>query len=190
MLQDTKTMMNMMKSMPAFLLAAVALVQTQSPVRLLAAQAPPEWQRYSDSIGRFSVLVPGVLAAQPPSSDNAGTYYTFTLAQEGRRAYVVAYGDMTYDMNDPQGELDANRDSFVKSLSASVVSEHRFSSAQPVGQVPAAEFTCQSAEWECRARTFILGRRGYQIVVLNRPGSASALDADRFLDSFQILPAR
>lgn len=179
----------MKKSVLAILLAAGALVQAQSPAQPPAAQAASPWQRYTDATGMFSVLVPAALEAKPPTSDKAGTYYAFTAVQEGR-AYVVAHNDPTYDMNDPQGELTSNRDSFVESLRASLVSEHRFISMQPAGQIPAIEFTCQGAEWECRSRTFILVRRGWQVAVLIRRGTTFTLDADRFLDSFQILPPR
>ena len=85
-------------------------------------------------------------------------------------------------------ELNANRDSFIASLKGSLVSEHRFYSNQTVGQIPATEFTCENGEWECRSRTFIMVRRGYQVAVLTRRGTVSSLDVDRFLDSFQILP--
>ncbi len=123
---------------------------------------------------------------KPPTSDKAGTYNTFTVAH-GDRAYVIVYNDPTYSMTEPQTELDANRDSFIGGLKASLVSEHRFYSNQPVGQVPATDFTCESAQWECHSRTFILPRRGYQVAVVTRRGAVTSLDPNRFLDSFQIL---
>lgn len=169
--------------MTKFLLIALMTVgtfaQAPSPSSPLA-QTPLGWQRFSHPDGRFSVLVPAAPRTNAPTSDKAGTYYTFTVTHAGR----------AYDMTEPQVELNSNRDSFISSLKATLVSEHRFYSNQPVGQVPAIEFTCESPEWECRSRTFIMVRRGYQVAVLTRRGTVSSLDADRFLDSFQILQAR
>jgi hypothetical protein len=173
------------------LLTATTLV-AQTPAKPAGAapiQVPLGWQRWSHPVGKFSVLVPGEVTTKPPTSDKAGTYYTFTATQ-GSRSYVIAYNDSTYDMTEPQIELNSNRDSFIGSLKATIVSEHRFYSNQPVGQVPATEFTCESAEYECRSRTFIMARRGYQVAVLTRRGAVTSLDVDRFLDSFTILAAR
>lgn len=178
----------MTKLLLTAVLAATAFAQAPSQQNA-PAQTPLGWQRYSDPVGLFSVLVPAAPQAKPPTSDKAGTYYVLTVAHAGR-AFVIAYNDPTYDMTEPQVELNSNRNSFLASLKASLVSEHRFYSSQPVGQVPATEFTCESQEWECRSRTFITVRRGYQVAVLTRRGAVSSLDPDRFLDSFQILQPR
>lgn len=172
------------------LTATTVVAQTpKAPAGAAPIQVPLGWQRGSHPVGKFSVLVPGEVTTRPPTSDKAGTYYTFTVNQ-GSRVYVVAYNDSAYDMTEPQIELNANRDSFIGTLKATIVSEHRFYSNQPIGQVPANEFTCESSEWECRSRTFITARRGYQVGALTRRGAVTSLDVDRFLDSFTILAAR
>ena len=164
--------------------AAAAAFVMHGPVR---AQTPPAgWQQASDGPGRFAVLVPSALKASPPTTDaNGVTTYTFVASQSGK-AYVIAYADGS--KVDPQQEMNDARDALLKGISASVVSEHRFKSVQLVGDVMATEFTCRSESQgtECKCRTFWYKSRLYMIGVLHRAGVGSALDTDKFLDSFRI----
>lgn len=163
--------------------AAAAAVVMHGSVR---AQAPAEWQQASDGPGRFTVLVPSALKAAPPKTDENGiTTYTFAASQPGK-AYVVAYANGANA--DAQREMNDARDALLKGLSATLVAEHRFKSVQPVGEVMATEFTCRSESQgtECKARTFAYESTLYMIGVLHRAGAGSALDTDKFLDSFRI----
>jgi hypothetical protein len=153
---------------------------------LLQASADATWQSVLNGPGRFSVMVPGSLSADSPVTDPNGIVsHTFVASQAGK-AYVVVYTDAS--VSNPQLEMDAARDAFLKGISASLVAEHRFKSVQPVGEVMATEFTCRSASegTECKARSYYYSARLYMIGVLHRIGSGSALDTDRFLDSFRI----
>ena len=177
-----------MKSKRALLLA-IGLFFASGHARPFA-QTPERWQLSSNAAGGYAVLVPGPLQAREPTTDKGGTAHTFVTNMSGM-VYIVAYSDISYDLTNVPKELDAARDAFVQGIKASLVSEHRFLSLQPVGQVMASEFVCQSAEQECRARTYFYGkRRGYMIAVVNRRGSGSLSDSARFLDSFQIVTPR
>ena len=111
--------------------AATVAVVMHGPIR---AQSPPAgWQHASNGPGRFTVLVPSDLKASPPTTDAQGvTTYTFVASQPGK-AYVVAYANGS--KADPQQEMNDARDALLKGISASLVSEHRFKSVQPVGEV-------------------------------------------------------
>ena len=165
-------------------LAALAAAVLHGSV---AAQTPQaSWQQASNGPGRFTVLVPSELKASPPTTDANGiTTYTFAASQPGK-AYVVAYANGS--TADPQREMDDARDALLKGISATLVSEHRFKSVQPVGEVMATEITCRSESQgtECKARTFWYKSTLYMIGVLHRTGAGSPLDTDKFLDSFRI----
>ena len=173
-----------MSVMKRLALASLAAAVIHAAV---GAQSPPAaWQQASDGPGRFTVLVPGALGADKPVTDANGIVtHTFAVGQPGK-AYVIAYADGS--MADPQREMDDARDALLKGISATLVSEHRFKSVQPVGEVMASEFTCRSESQatECKARTLWHKTRLYMIGVVNRIGSGSSLDTDKFLDSFRI----
>jgi len=165
---------------PAVVVLAAALLAQAA----VAAQGG--WQTVSNEAGRFSVTVPGPLPEPNRATDANGVLtHTFAVRQAGK-AYLVAYADGA--SANTRGEMDDARDALVKGLTATLVSEHRFKSAQPVGDVEATEFTARSESTgtECKARTFSYKSRLYMIGVVNKTGSGSSLDTDRFLDSFRI----
>jgi hypothetical protein len=172
---------------------ALAIVLIVAVAGTLPAQPPPtpdaKWQKFSDTPGRFSVLLPGTPTTDPPIVDANGLVtQVFALRQDGK-VYVVVYNDS--DTSDVAARLDQARDEFLKSLPATFTSGHRFQSTQPAGSVPAVQFTCRNPEKnvECKARTFVIARRGYMVVSVNVTGTGSSVDTDKFLDSFQILSA-
>jgi hypothetical protein len=144
------------------------------------------WQTVANGPGRFSITVPAPLSEDRPVTDPNGVVSHTFVASVGGKAYVVAYADGA--IPNWRAEMDAARDALLKGLTATLVSEHRFKSAQPVGDVEATEFTCasQSAGTECKARSFWHKSRLYMIGVLYRAGTGSSLETDKFLDSFRI----
>lgn len=166
----------------------VELVATLTAIlasaHIVVAQA--EWQRVSNEPGRFSVMVPAPLVTKAPITDaNGFVTHTFVSSHAGK-SYVLAYADG--GLPDRQREMDDARDTLLKGLSATLVSEHRFKSAQPVGETMATEFNCRSESQgtECKVRTFSHNSRLYMIGALWRAGTGSSLDTDTFLDSFRI----
>ena len=151
---------------------------------IVAAQA--EWQRYSNEPGRFSVMLPAPLVTQAPTTDANGIVTRTFVSSHAGKNYVIAYADG--GLPDRQGEMNDARDALLKGLSASLVSEHHFKSAQPVGETMATEFNCRSESlgMECKVRTFSHNDRLYMIGALWRVGTGSSLDTDKFLDSFRI----
>lgn len=156
-------------------------VLAQGPV---AAQGG--WQTVTNEAGRFSVIVPGPLQTNGPTTDAKGIVTTtFAIRQDGK-AYVVALADGPID--NWRVEMDAARDALLGGLKVTLVSQHHFKSAQPIGDTEATEFTARSASagTECKARIFWHKSRMYMIGVVNRTGTGSSLDTDKFLDSFRI----
>ncbi|HUF23170.1 MAG TPA: hypothetical protein VMN81_03500 [Vicinamibacterales bacterium] len=151
---------------------------------IVVAQA--EWQRVSNEPGRFSVMVPAPLVTQAPTTDANGIVTRMFIASHAGKTYVIGYADG--GIPDRQREMDDARDALLKGLSASLVSEHRFKSAQPVGETMATEFNCRSESQgtECKVRTFSHNSRLYMVGALWRTGTGSSLDTDKFLDSFRI----
>lgn len=153
-----------------------------------STEAQGTWQTTTNTTGRFSVSTPGMLTANPPTTDANGILTHTFVANESGKAYVVAYADG--NLTNWRKEMNDARDSLVRGLSAVLVSEHDFKSSQPVGDVEATEFTCRSDTLgaECHCRTFTYKSRLYMIGVVNKRGTGSALDTGKFLDSFRITP--
>ena len=168
----------------------IALTATASLLLSIAAaaavQTPAGWQRASDNRGRFSVLVPGPLSPDKEARDADGIVtHTFVANQPGR-AYIIVWADGSNV--EPQKDMDDARIAFIDGMKATMTSEHRFRSLQPVGETVANEFSCEFAGGDCRVRMFCHAQRLYMIGVVTR-GSGSAIDVSRFLDSFQVLAA-
>lgn len=158
-----------------------AAVLAQGPV---AGEA--QWQTVTNEEGRFSVTVPGPLSTNGSTTNAQGIVTTTFAARYDGKAYVVVFSDGPID--DWRVEMDAARDALLKGLPATLVSQHFFKSAQPVGDIEATEFTArnESAGTECKARVFWHKSRMYMLGTFNRSGTGSALDTDRFLHSFRI----
>lgn len=165
----------------AFLTAVVLSHGAYGPV---AAQ--DGWQTVTNEPGRFSVTVPGALTQTGPRTDDKGIVTTTFAVRHAGKAYVVALADGPID--NWRVEMDAARDALLGGLKMTLVSQHHFKSAQPIGDIEATEFTARGENGanECKARIFWHKSRMYMLGVVHPAGTGSSLDTDKFLDSFRI----
>jgi len=146
---------------------------------------PNAWAKFTSEEGRFSVFIPGTPKDQVQTTpSNIGPYTThlFTL-RNPRHVFLIGYVDYDPSFNfNPQAELDANRDQFVKNLKATLVTSRNVK----VDGYSALEFTAVADERIFKARVYIVGRRPYLIVLGSQKGVDDTFALNRFFSSFKI----
>lgn len=159
-----------------------------SLVILMAAawQAPAQtaqWTKFSSPEGRFSVLMPGRPVREEQSKDTSVgkvvMHFFTTRTQTG--IFVVAYAD--YAISEPKRELDANRDTFIKGMKATLVSE----SDIKLLEHPGREIKAERDQLSIRSRIYLVGNRYYQMVTITPATLPGNLEADKFLTSFELV---
>jgi hypothetical protein len=146
----------------------------------------PAWAKFTSEEGRFSVFIPGTPKDQVETTpSNIGPYTThlFTL-RNLRHVFLIGYVDYDPSFNfNPQAELDANRDQFVKNLKATLVASRNVR----VDGYSALEFTAVTPDERVfKARVYIVGRRPYLIVLGSPKGVDDTFALNRFFSSFKI----
>lgn len=143
------------------------------------------WTKFTSEEGRFSVFIPGTPKDQVQTTpSNIGPYTThlYTL-RHLRHVFLIGYVDYDPSFNfNPQAELEANRDQFVKNLKATLVTSRNVK----VDGYSALEFTADADERIFKARVYIVGRRPYLIVLGSQKGVDDSFALNRFFNSFKI----
>ncbi len=144
------------------------------------------WIKFSSDEGRFSVLVPDTPTEKSETTDSThGPYTTHLFIVRGPTIFLIGWVDYDPSFNfNRQAELEANRDNFVKGLSATLVSTR----ATVINGYSAIEFTAETADKSFKSRVFMVGRRPYQIVIGSPKGTDDAANVNRFFNSFKVSP--
>jgi hypothetical protein len=147
-----------------------------------AAGQTIEWAKFSSPEGRFSIQLPGrpVLDEQSKNTSTGIVVMHFFTARSEGGVFVVAYAD--YAISDTKAELDANRDSFLKGMKATLVSE---SDIKLEGN-PGREIKATRDQLSIRSRIYLVGKRYYQAIAITPATLPGDVEADRFLTSFQL----
>jgi hypothetical protein len=143
------------------------------------------WTKYSSPEGRFSVMMPVEPMREEQAKETRGekVVMRFFTAGSEKGIFIVAYAD--YRMGGIKQELDANRDSFLRGMKATLVSE----SDIKLRENPGREIRAERDGLNIRSRIFIVGTRYYQVVAITPATFPGNLDADKFLNSFELLTA-
>lgn len=148
------------------------------------AQTPP-WTKFSSPWGRFSVLVPERPLQDDQSKDTRVgkvVMHFFTTRSQGG-VFIVAYAD--YAISEAKQELDANRDSFLKGMKATLISE----SDIKLQENPGRDIKAVRDELSIRSRIYLVGKRYYQLVSITPATLSGNVEADKFLTSFELVTA-
>lgn len=140
------------------------------------------WERFSPPGGRFSVLMPGRPMTEEQSKETRVgkvVMHFFTSGTE-KGIFIAAYAD--YQMGNVKQELDANRDSFLKGMKATLVSE----SDIKLQENPGREIRAERERLSIKSRIYLVGNRYYQVVAITPSTLPGNLEADRFLTSFAL----
>jgi hypothetical protein len=147
-----------------------------------ASAQTKEWTKFSSPEGRFSILMP----VQPVSDDQTKVtavgkvVMRFFTARAAGGVFIVAYAD--YAMGETKQELDANRDTFLKGMKATLVSE----SDIKLQENPGREIRAARDQLSIRSRIYLVGKRYYQTVAITPATLPGNLEADKFLTSFEL----
>jgi hypothetical protein len=148
-----------------------------------SAQETPAWTKFSSPEGRFAVMMPGQPLREEESKQTlAGkVVMRFFTVGSPQGIFVVAYAD--YPMGNVKQELDANRDSFLRGMQATLVSE----SDIKLQENPGREIRATREKLAIRSRIYIVGTRYYQVMAITPATLPAGLEADKFLTSFELL---
>jgi hypothetical protein len=148
----------------------------------LAAQ---EWTRFSPPGCRCSVSTPVKLQSSPQPVDTKVGTYTVSIFQgtTGSVTYVIAWVDYAATVKlDIQGELEANRDNFIKGVGATLLETTPIS----LKGSPGILFTAEKDTLFYTSRVYVVGRRPYQLLVATRKGEDHAAEISKFFSSFEV----
>jgi hypothetical protein len=168
-------------------LSLIMLVALSAP-----AQTPAGWVKFSPpGSPHFSVLLPTEPREKTETKKSRnGPFTAHMFASIGplSEVYAVVWTDyhLKFDMN-VQDELEVNRDAFVKSLDAKLLS----TTPIKLGEHPGIEFKAEMpGKADIVARIYVVGRRPYALTILSPVGRDSSAGRERFFSSFRLGAAK
>jgi hypothetical protein len=158
-----------------------------TPTRPTATRTPDPagWVNFDSDDGHFSVLVPQIPEDKAETTDSAHGPYTTHLfvTRDTSNVYLIGWVDYDPSFNfNRQAELEANRDNFVKGISATLLN----SQSLVLLGFSAIEFKAETADRTFWSRVYMVGRRPYQIVVGYPKGEDIPSEATKFVNSFRV----
>ncbi|HEX7296469.1 MAG TPA: hypothetical protein VF251_11985 [Pyrinomonadaceae bacterium] len=147
-----------------------------------------EWQRLAPTGAGYAVMIPGKAEEQAINQDQyRATLYTLTVKDGGspRVIYLAGVGDYAATVKvDPQTELPADRDNFIKGLPGmKLLESHNIT----LDGRPGIELTGESDQVTVTARFYIKGNRVYQVAALVFKGMDEKENVSKFFESFAFL---
>ncbi len=161
--------------------------------RVAAAPRPPRperisWKRYNSAAGGFNINMPG---EPTPSHEDDGLLGSkgveILTAEHEESRFIVQYQDLsrTAQKKGSSGVLKAARASDEKVISGKVVGEKEAMLKGAVGW----SYQIESPEPDgpmARIRSYVVGTRLYQIIVVAPKTKFPTDDSERFLSSFKL----
>jgi hypothetical protein len=152
----------------------------------VSGQTPDTWIRLAPDGSGFAVMVPGQPEEQTFNKDQLFTSKIYTVVLKegstGRGIYLAGVGDYAATVKvDPQGELNANRDNFIKELSGmKLLESHNIT----LDGRPGIEFTGESDRATVTCRFYVKGNRVFQLAAMIFKGADEKKNVNKFFDSF------
>ena len=134
--------------------------------------------RLAPENGGFIAIMPAKPEEQLTTKEGVTTHVY--IAKLDRSVYLAAYTDYAFTVEDPQKELEADRDNFNKVLEAKLLTTRNitFDGRQGI------EFTSETAAANIKSRVFIRGNRIFQQAVLIGKDTDQAKAVETFFNSF------
>lgn len=165
---------NMLRRFPISIVFLLALASS-----LNALQS--EWVKLAPVGGGFSILMPGKAEERVDPSDQF-TFHLFSVSTD-KTIYLAGWGDYAPSIKlDPDGELIANRDNFLKGVSATLIDSKKTTLEGRAG----LEFSGESDQASFKSRVYIFGNRVHQIAVAVLKGQDDTDNVNRFFASFSL----
>src|ERR1043166_4052493 len=143
------------------------------------------WSNFTSEEGHFSVLMPEIPTDKTETVDSAHGPYTTHLfiVRDTTSVYLIGWVDYDPSFNfNRQAELEANRDNFVKGISATLLTTR----PTVIDGYSALEFTAETSDRIFKSRVLMVGRRPYQIVIGSPKGMDDSAIVSRFFNSFKV----
>lgn len=157
---------------------------TPAPVGVADAGS---WVKFTSDVGRFSVLMPETPTDKIDTVDSEHGPYTTHLfiVRDTTSVYLIGWVDYSPSFNfNRQSEMEANRDNFVKGISAKLLNSRMLT----IDGYPALEFSAETADRTFKSRVYMVGRRPYQIVIGSPKDQDDSVSLNRFFNSFKVRP--
>ena len=145
------------------------------------------WVKFTSDEGHFSVMMPEIPSDKSETVDSTHGPYTTHLfiVKDTTSVYLIGWVDYDPSFNfNRQAEIEANRDNFVKGISATLLSNH----STVIDGYSGLEFTAETEDRVFKSRVFLVGRRPYQIVIGSPKGMDNTALVNRFFNSFKVRP--
>ena len=127
----------------------------------------------------FSIMMPGKAEEELQRSDDF-TLHLYSVSTPAG-IYMASYGDYAPRINlDPDGELAANRDNFLKGLNARLIETRNIT----LNGYKGLEFTGENDTTFFKSRVYINGNRVYQFMTAVDTGKDDSANVNRFFASF------
>ncbi len=143
------------------------------------------WVKFTSDDGHFTVLMPQTPTDKTETTDSAHGPYTTHLfiVRDDTAVYLIGWVDYDPSFNfNRQAELEANRDNFVKGISATLLN----TKPTVIDGYSAIEFSAETADRVFKSRVYMVGRRPYQIVIGTPKGQDETAKVNRFFNSFKV----
>jgi hypothetical protein len=142
------------------------------------------WIRYTSNEGRFSVLLPvqPKVSSQPVDTAAGKLINNVVLAQTTSAAFAVSYADYPQNNADPQEVLDSVRSGAINGIKGTLISGKNIMHKG----FPGREFQASTEGALYTSRIFLVNNRLYQMVVVAPASQTNAINANRFLTSFDL----
>lgn len=145
------------------------------------------WVKFTSDDGHFSVMMPEIPSDKSETVDSSHGPYTTHLfiVKDTTSVYLIGWVDYDPSFNfNRQAEIEANRDNFVKGISATLLSNH----PTVIDGYSGLEFTAETSDRVFKSRVFLVGRRPYQIVIGSPKGVDNTALVNKFFNSFKVRP--
>ncbi len=144
-----------------------------------------EWVKVAPVGGGFSIMMPGKAEEKVDPSDQF-TFHLFSVSTD-KTIYLAGWGDYAASIKlDPEGELIANRDNFLKGVKAKLIDSKKITFEGRAG----LEFTGESDQASFKSRIYLFGNRVHQIAVAVLKGQEDTDNVNRFFASLSFASAQ
>jgi hypothetical protein len=160
-------------------------------------QATSFWREIQSREGKFQVLLPGKVESQTRSfATRAGKVKLVCQSAEhpSGGVYGISYADLPPAYVKKTGAKGVIKDiqaGILDEMSAKPTSETEITLGKHPGLEFRAPFKAMGVEGETHARVFVVGDRGYMLVVLGLKGAISdQKEVRKFMDSLKLTPEK
>ncbi len=155
-----------------------------------------DWRRVSPAGTDYSVLFPANPTENPPDADkgpDGSVRSTTRVAQFSGNGIFCGSSVADYNFTfDPNAELDADRESFLKSVHGTLGTSQRGEFTNGSDKLPELTFDFQAPEMGYRGKAIVVvkGNSAYMLVFLFSKDHDYTAEMERFLSSLEFAPAK